>query len=75
MIIFLKIVDLPLETSPQVDRLGRYRPAFHRRCEAHRGPRSNLNAYLENLLDRRLAAPGQDLFSMAIHADIGGRRA
>jgi cytochrome P450 len=41
-----------------------------RRVEA----RTDLNLYLENMLEQRLANPGADLFSMAIQADIGGRR-
>jgi len=73
MIIFLKIVDLPLDHRRKlIDWVGTGLRSTDtaQRIEA----RTNLNAYLESMLDRRLANPGDDLFSMAIQADIGGRR-
>ncbi len=73
MIIFLKIVDLPLDHRRKlIDWVGTGLRSTDtaQRIEA----RTNLNAYLESMLDRRLAKPGDDLFSMAIQADIGGRR-
>lgn len=73
MIIFLKIVDLPLKHRQRlVDWVGTGLRSTDtaRRIQA----RAHLNAYLENMLDERLASPGKDLFSMAIQTDIGGRR-
>jgi cytochrome P450 len=73
MIIFLKMVDLPLDHRQMlIDWVstGLRSTDAARRIDA----RTHLNAYLENMLDQRLASPGEDLFSMAIQADIGGRR-
>jgi len=73
MIIFLKMVDLPLAHREMlIDWVGTNLRStdLARRTEA----RAKLNAYLEHMLDERLANPGADLFSVAIHADIGGRR-
>jgi cytochrome P450 len=73
MIIFLKMVDLPLEHRRKlIDWVstGLRSTDTARRIDA----RANLNSYLEQMLDERLAKPGEDLFSMAIQADIGGRR-
>ena len=73
MIIFLKIVDLPLEHRQiLIDWVstGLRSTDTAKRIDA----RTHLNAYLEHMLEQRLASPGEDLFSMAIQADIGGRR-
>jgi cytochrome P450 len=73
MIIFLKIVDLPLEHRRMlIDWVGTGLRStdMEKRVDA----RSHLNDYLEKMLDERLANPGKDLFSAAIRADIGGRR-
>ena len=73
MIIFLKMVNLPLEHRQMlIDWVstGLRSTDAVKRTDA----RSNLNAYLERLLDQRLRSPGEDMFSMAIQADIGGRR-
>jgi cytochrome P450 len=73
MIIFLKIVDLPLDHRQKlIDWVG---TGLRSTDTAKRiAARANLNAYLEAMLDRRLAAPGDDLYSVAIQADVGGRR-
>jgi len=73
MIIFLKMVDLPLEHRQQlIDWVstGLRSTDTAQRIDA----RAHLNGYLQNMLDQRLANPGEDLFSIAIQADIGGRR-
>jgi len=73
MIIFLNMIDLPLEHRQMlIDWVGTGLRSTDtaRRVDA----RAHLNAYLENMLDQRLASPGKDMFSMAIQADIGGRR-
>jgi cytochrome P450 len=73
MIIFLKIVDLPLVHRRMLIKwvsTGLRSTDMAKRVDA----RTHLNAYLENLLDERLANPGDDLFSAAIQADIGGRK-
>jgi cytochrome P450 len=72
MIIFLKIVDLPLEHRGMlIDWVGTGLRSIDtaKRVDA----RTRLNAYLENMVEARLAKPGDDLFSMALKADIGGR--
>lgn len=72
MIIFLKIVDLPLEHRRMlIDWVGTGLRSIDAAQRA--AARAHLNAYLENMLDARLLHPGDDLFSMAIRADIGGR--
>jgi cytochrome P450 len=73
MIIFLKIVNLPLEHRRMLSdwvSTGLRSIDMKKRAEA----RANLNDYLGRMLDERLANPGNDLFSTAIHADIGGRK-
>jgi cytochrome P450 len=72
MIIFLKMVNLPLEHRRMlIDWVstGLRSTDMTKRVDA----RANLNDYLANMLDERLANPGEDLFSTAIHADLGGR--
>lgn len=72
MIIFLKIMNLPLEHRRMlIDWVstGLRSTDMTKRIDA----RANLNGYLANMLDERLANPGNDLFSAAIQADIGGR--
>jgi cytochrome P450 len=73
MIIFLKMVNLPLEHRQMlIDWVstGLRSTDMTKRVRA----RANLNEYLANMLDHRLANPGNDLFSTAIQADIGGRK-
>jgi cytochrome P450 len=73
MIIFLKIVNLPLEHRRMLSdwvSTGLRSIDMKKRAAA----RANLNDYLGKMLDERLANPGSDLFSNAIHADIGGRK-
>jgi cytochrome P450 len=73
MIIFLKIVDLPLEHRRMLIGwvgTGLRSTDLAKRAEA----RANLNEYMANMLDERLANPGDDIFSAAIHADIDGRK-
>jgi cytochrome P450 len=72
MIIFLRIMNLPLEHRRMlIDWVstGLRSTDMAKRVDA----RAHLNEYLAKLLDERLANPGTDLFSAAIHADIGGR--
>ncbi len=73
MLIFLKILDLQLVHRRMLIKwvsTGLRSTDMAKRVDA----RTHLNAYLENLLDERLANPGNDLFSAAIQADIGGRK-
>jgi len=73
MIIFLKIVDLPLDHRQKL--IDWVSTGLRSIDTAKRiAARANLNEYMETLLDQRLAAPGDDLYSKAIHADLGGRR-
>jgi len=73
MIVFLKMVGLPLEHRRML--IGWVSTGLRSTDTAKRADaRAHLNAYLENMLDERLANPGNDLFSAAIQADIGGRR-
>ena len=73
MIIFLKIVDLPLDHRQKL--IDWVSTGLRSIDTAKRiAARASLNAYMEALLDQRLAAPGDDLFSRAIQADLGGRR-
>lgn len=72
MIIFLKIVDLPLDHRAML--AGWVNTGLRSTDEAARvSARANLNTYIAELIDRRTADPGDDLLSQAIHADIGGR--
>ncbi len=70
MIIFLKIVDLPLEDREKLvawvntGLRGKDQQVI---TEA----RMKLNDYISDLVDERLANPGDDLLSQSIHADIG----
>jgi len=72
MIIFLKIVDLPLDHRAML--VEWVNTGLRSTDEtARQSARSNLNAYIADMVDRRTAHPGDDLLSQAIHADIGGR--
>jgi len=72
MIIFLKIVDLPLEHR---EMLVEWVNTGLRSTDAEKriAARASLNAYIAELIDARTANPGDDLISQAIHADMGGR--
>lgn len=73
MIIFLKIVDLPLEHREML--IEWVNTGLRSTDEAKRiDARANLNAYIAGMVDSRTAEPGNDLLSQAIHADIGGRK-
>ena len=73
MTIFLRMMGLPLEHRRMlIDWVstGLRSIDLAKRADA----RAHINEYLAKLLDERLANPGDDPFSTAIHADIGGRR-
>ena len=72
MIIFLRIVDLPLgHRQMLIDWVGTGLRSIDIAKRA--AARERLNDYLARLLDERLANPGADILSAALHADIGGR--
>jgi cytochrome P450 len=72
MIIFLKMVNLPLEHRRMlIDWVGTGLRSIDLGLRA--AARVQLNDYLAHLLDERLAHPGEDLLSAALRADIGGR--
>jgi cytochrome P450 len=73
VIIFLRVVALPLEDREKLVAWVKQvlqRSDLAALAEAHQ----NINQYIDALTDERLAHPGDDLFSQAISADIGGRR-
>jgi cytochrome P450 len=72
IIIFLRMMDLPLEDrEPLLEAINAtLRPTDEGRRAAGR---SYLNHYIERLVERRRAEPGDDLLSEALRADIGGR--
>ncbi|MDB5683073.1 MAG: Cytochrome [Sphingomonas bacterium] len=70
MIIFMMMVDLPLEHREKLTRW--VSTGLRSTDEAARiDARANLNAYIADLVDTRTATPGDDLLSQAIHADLG----
>jgi len=70
MIIFLRIVDLPLDHR---EKLVRWVNTGLRGRDAGKmaEARASLNRYIGELIDERAARPGDDLLSRSIHADIG----
>jgi cytochrome P450 len=74
IIVFLKIVDLPLEHRGMLlDWVGTAIRASE--TEARTRARESMNAYMEELVESRLRKPGEDILSQALHADLGdGRR-
>jgi cytochrome P450 len=72
MIIFLRMIALPLDHRRMlIDWIGTGLRSIDIAKRA--AARAQLNEYLARLLDERLANPGGDILSAAIHADIGGR--
>jgi cytochrome P450 len=72
VIVFLRIVALPLEDREKLVTWVKQvlqRSDLAALATAHQ----NINQYIDALTDERLAHPGDDLFSQAISADIGGR--
>lgn len=73
IIIFLKIVDLPLDHREMLLKLvnGALRPKSEEvRSEAV----AQMSDYVDRLVADRLARPGSDVFSQALQADVLGRR-
>jgi len=73
VIIFLRIVALPLDDRQKLITWVK-QILQHSDLEALTAAHQNINQYIDALTDERLARPGNDLFSQAITADIGGRR-
>jgi len=70
MIIFLKIVNLPLDHREML--IGWVSTGLRSIDENERmAARANLNAYIGELVAERTANPGDDILSQAIHADLG----
>lgn len=70
IIVFLKIVDLPLEHRTML--LEWVGAGIRASDSAEQGrAREHLNAYMVELVERRLAQPGEDILSQALHADLG----
>jgi cytochrome P450 len=74
IIVFLKLVNLPLEHRRMLlDFVSTAIRASDSDVRAR--AREGMNAYMEDLVDRRLREPGEDILSQALHADLGeGRR-
>jgi cytochrome P450 len=73
VIIFLRIVGLPLEDRQKL--IGWVKDYLQRTSiEAFSEASANINQYIDALTDQRLTHPGEDLFSEALRADVGGRR-
>ncbi len=72
IIIFLKILDLPLDDrEPLLEAVNAtLRPSTPERRQAGR---DYMNAYIDALVADRRAAPREDLLSQALQADIGAR--
>ena len=70
IIVFLKIVNLPLEHRPMLlDWVSTAIRASE--AEARARAREGMNAYMVDLVNRRLREPGDDILSQAINADLG----
>ena len=74
IIVFLKLVDLPLEHRTMLlDFVSTGIRASDAAVRAR--AREGMNAYMEDLVERRMREPGEDILSQALHADLGeGRR-
>jgi len=72
IIIFLRMLGLPLSDREALLEAvnATLRPTSEERRAAGR---ATMNAYIDTLVASRRAAPGDDVLSEALHADIGGR--
>jgi cytochrome P450 len=72
IIIFLKMMNLPMKDRlPLLNAVNStLRPTSE---ESRVRGRAFMNAYINALVDERMANPGDDLLSNALKADIGGR--
>ena len=74
IIVFLKIMDLPLEHRPM---LLEWFEAYVRSSDSETRLRGGerMHAYVVDLVERRLREPGSDVLSQALHAELGdGKR-
>lgn len=73
IIVFLKMVDLPLEHRTML--LEWVGAGIRTSDTATRDrARANLNAYIVDLVNQRLQQPGEDILSQALHASLGDGR-
>jgi cytochrome P450 len=73
IIIWLKMMNLPMDDRP--DLLEAVNAGIRPRDEAHREwGRAYMGAYIDVLVDDRMANPGDDPLSLSLQEDIGGRR-
>jgi cytochrome P450 len=72
IIIFLKMMNLPLDD--RLPLLHAVNSGLRPTSEENRlAGRAYMNAYINNLVNDRIANPGDDLLSNALQQDIGGR--
>ncbi|MGE3599109.1 MAG: cytochrome P450 [Dehalococcoidia bacterium] len=73
IIIFLKIVNLPLTDRQML--IGLVNESLRPKSEAsHREAVEQMSAYVDEVIEARWANPGEDVLSLALRADVMGRR-
>lgn len=73
IIVWLNMMNLPLDHREEL--LEAVNAGIRPRDEAHRAwGRGYMSAYIDRLVDDRLANPGDDPLSVALQEDVGGRR-